>query len=207
MEDHSKGIFNQALVLILGAPRSGTTLLAAMLGSHEQTSILMEDYYGGAFRVLSKRLPGVKLCMPNQIELVESKSMVRANKVFNLIIRAWNTLVTRLGIPPVAPRVIRSVYSINDYLNCSSKLHLVSILRNPIDATDSEKSRAGASAEYARGQWLRALDILKELYDKRDDFESFTIVDFDSLVAQPEAVIKQVFPKLGLEFSEVVVRP
>ncbi len=56
-------------VLVLGSPRSGTTLFAAMLGSHPEVVLFNENWKCNEHTILSKRVRGNKLCVPNQIEL------------------------------------------------------------------------------------------------------------------------------------------
>lgn len=201
MTDFEKGVFNNEVMLILGAPRSGTTLLAAMIGSHEDSAILMEDYYGGVFRVLSKKMPGVKLCIPNQIELNENIHLVRFNKALNILIKLVNPLFDSLFKKRLPYKIIRSCYSIRDYINTASKVHVITILRNPIDATKSEKKRARVTRDYAKQQWLRALDILGVLYNEKESFQSFSLIDFDDLVSDPKNTISKIFKNLELDYS------
>ncbi|HEX2228509.1 MAG TPA: sulfotransferase, partial [Candidatus Binatia bacterium] len=56
-------------LLILGAPRSGTTLLATMISRHTEIGILNEDRGWAMRRLLGKTVVGNKRCVPNQIEL------------------------------------------------------------------------------------------------------------------------------------------
>ena len=146
-------------------------------------------------------MPGVKLCIPNQIELDENIHLVRFNKVLNLIIKFLNPLYKRTFKKRLQRKVIRSSYSIRDYIHTASELHIVIILRNPIDATKSEKQRAGVTKDYAKQQWLRALDIIGVLYNEKEFFKSFSLVSFDSLVNNPENILRKLFKNLELDFS------
>jgi hypothetical protein len=51
-------------LLVIGPPRSGTTLLAAILSCHSEICILMEEFRGSSRLILSKKIKGVKLCIP-----------------------------------------------------------------------------------------------------------------------------------------------
>jgi hypothetical protein len=201
MKDFSKGIFNEQITLILGAPRSGTTLLAAMISSHEEATILMEDYYGGVFRILSKQRPGVKLCMPNQIELEEGRFTIKLRKLANIGLSQLNVILGHIKLKPLNPFIIRSTYSIRDYINTADKIHIISILRSPVEATKSETKRGGLDSSASKRQWLRALEILDELHQERESFESFTLIDFYQLVTEPENTIRKVFSNQKLTFS------
>jgi len=102
-------------LLVIGAPRSGTTLLATMIGRHTEVGMLNEDTRGKAFRrVLGKSITGNKLCVPNQIQM-------KRKSVFAL------RLFKKLGLMAESPR---SEYAIEDYLQLPN-LKIIAILRDP----------------------------------------------------------------------------
>jgi len=61
-------------LLVVGAPRSGTTLLAAMIGRHSEVAMLSEHLGFAVKDVISKPIAGNKLCIPNHIEIHEKRS-------------------------------------------------------------------------------------------------------------------------------------
>jgi len=55
--------------LLLGASRGDTTILAAALGAHPDVAMLDQDMNGAFNKIIGGKIPGVKLCVPNHIEL------------------------------------------------------------------------------------------------------------------------------------------
>ena len=51
-------------LLLLGAPRSGTTLLATMISRHSEIAIINEDRSWATRRTLGKAAVGNKRCVP-----------------------------------------------------------------------------------------------------------------------------------------------
>jgi len=62
-------------LLIIGAPRSGTTLLAAMIGAHSKVAMLIEDRFFSIKKLTGKEVLANKLCIPHQLE-IDRKSVV-----------------------------------------------------------------------------------------------------------------------------------
>ena len=56
-------------LLIIGPPRSGTTLLAALLAAHSHIGVIMEGMGYDARHLLGVEVWANKLCVPNQITL------------------------------------------------------------------------------------------------------------------------------------------
>jgi len=56
-------------LVVLGAQRSGTTLVATALAAHPAIALLMEERRGGLFRIAGGKMPAVKLCTPSQVDL------------------------------------------------------------------------------------------------------------------------------------------
>jgi len=51
-------------LLISGCNRSGTTLLASLIGAHKDIAILNEDYFDGLERIIGKKYQGIKMPIP-----------------------------------------------------------------------------------------------------------------------------------------------
>lgn len=179
----------QANLLILGAARSGTTLLAAMLASHSQIGVLFEDLWGGAGRILVKRYKGVKLCIPNQIELRYRWS------ILDLLIAR----IPKLNTMPPLFKTATSKYSIADYL-LNDELKIVAIIRDFDSVTSSRLKRTKRTNEVAVSEWSRAVEVIHALYE--DHKERMIIVKFNSLVKAPEQTAKALCTFLEIEFEQ-----
>lgn len=179
-------------LLILGAPRSGTTLLAAMLSCHPDVAILSENLDGSAAKILSKRYSGVKLCVPNQIELEKrGTSLGRFLKAHR---------------PPAALRPLlqapSSRLSIRDYQRLSSP-RIVGIVRHPEPAIRSARRRGDQPLGLAERHWARAVDILLTLH--QEDPGRVVVVTYERLVTAPREVMISLLENLRLDFTEVVL--
>lgn len=176
-------------LLILGAARSGTTLLAAMLASHSQVGVLFEDTWGGAGRILAKRYKGVKLCIPNQIELQYRWS------ILDLVLARIPKLKT---MPPLF-KTATSKYSITDYLS-NDQLKIVAIIRDFDSVTSSRLKRTKRTNEVAISEWSRAIEVIHALY--ADHKDRMIVVKFNSLVKAPEETSKALCAFLSIPFEQ-----
>lgn len=183
----------QTNLLILGAPRSGTTLLAAMLASHSQVGVLFEDLWGGAGRILAKRYKGVKLCVPNQIELQHHWS------ILDLALAR----IPKLNTMPPLFKTATSKYSVADYL-LNEDLKIVAIIRDCESVASSRLKRGKRPNEAAVSEWLRAVEIIHALYADHND--RMIIVKFNSLVKAPEHTSKALCGFLGIDFEQSMLQ-
>ena len=58
---------NMKPILILGCQRSGTTLLASVLGRHSEVNMLFESTTDDTLKLIGKKYQGNKLCVWRQI--------------------------------------------------------------------------------------------------------------------------------------------
>lgn len=175
-------------LLILGAARSGTTLLAAMLASHSQASVLFEDVWGGAGRILAKRYKGVKLCIPKQIELQHHWSLL------DLVLARIPKLK---NVPPLF-KTATSKYSIEDYL-LNEDLKIVAIVRDAKSATSSMQKWSELPDKVAMSDWSRAVEVMHGLYEKNKG--RMIVVHFNSLVTAPEQTARALCDFLDVEYE------
>ncbi len=194
------GLYNESLVLILGAPRSGTTLFAAMLSAHPECCILMEDYYGGAFRILSKKIAGVKLCTPNQITYENSGKKTKLKKGLNFL--AKYTL-SKLGIKKRFN--IPSAFSITDYIDRTKSIKIIYVIRNPVHAIKSESKRNKISLENATQQWDESIAIIKKVQKYEGLKDPVYFVDYDQMVSHPEKTMNGVFEYLDIPYTDAIL--
>jgi hypothetical protein len=170
-------------LLLIGAPRSGTTLLAAMIGRHTDVGMLNEDIGRGFRKILSKPLSGNKLCVPNQIRMSR-----------NQLLR-WRWL-KKLGVLREAPK---SQFCIEDYLELPN-LKIVAIIRDGQDSMGSMMVRGRNRLRKAARRWSEAIITIYKLRERYRN-RVFVVV-FDDLILQPEKSMRKLCEFLGLAFEE-----
>jgi len=172
-------------LLVLGAPRSGTTLIASALGAHPAIAMLLEEWNGAMFRMSWGKLPAVKLVMPEQIQLAH-----RGHRLYNLAMRSsW--VRRRLG-----HRLPRSRLSLRD-MATRGEMAVVCVLRDP-----------GANVESLERGHERPPAIAREIVAKTYDvFEALPepgltprFVSFDRFLTVPERQLHSLCDWLRLPF-------
>lgn len=173
-------------LLILGAERSGTSLLAAMIGRHSEAGILYEETKSkdAVTKILGKKVAGNKLCLPNQIRFKRQRAVSSG-------------LFRRLGFPGQYPR---SRHSLEAYLKLPN-LKILSIIRNGNDVISSNmKYHPNLGIKGASDRWCMATEIIHEL--KKRHGGSVMVVSFEGLVSTPEQTARDIVAFLGLDFEE-----
>ena len=170
-------------LLILGAPRSGTTLLATMIGRHTEIGVLNEDRGWAMRRILGKSVVGNKRCIPNQIEM-------KKRSVFHL--RLFKTIGW-------AKEYQSSEHCIEDYL-ALPRIRIIGLIRDGNDVISSVMNRSEKSFHVASYRWRRAIEIIHELKTRRP--QTVLVVSFEDLVTNPESNMKRISAFLGVEYQE-----
>jgi hypothetical protein len=182
---HNKGL------VILGAPRSGTTLVASAIAAHPDVALLFEEFHGGMFRIMGGKLPAVKLCTPNEVDLDR-----RWHGAYAPIDRnGW--LRKRIGY-----RLPRSRLSLRD-MAARLELKAICLLRDPANNLAALKKRENRSDAVARDILRRTYDLYRRLPGERG-IDS-RIVSFDRLLRAPEAQIRLLCDWLGLRYDTVML--
>lgn len=183
---------SQTTLLILGAPRSGTTLLTAMIGRHHDVAMLNEEFGDAVSKLLSKPIVGNKLCIPNQIELDRKKP-------------AW----ARLFGPFLHDRLYRHGYfkrhpeaarSIDEYLETNTPIKVIGILRDGNAIISSVMRRGEQTFETAAYRWRRSIEIFDTLSQRLGP--DVLLVTFEDLVQAPEDTMRQVANFLEIPFQQ-----
>lgn len=170
-------------LLIIGAPRTGTTLLATMISRHTEIGVLNEDKGWSMRKLLGKTLVGNKRCIPNQIELKQPSK---------LHIRLWK----KLGL---TREYQSSQFCIEDYLTLPH-IKIIGIIRNGNDAISSGMRRGKKSFPGAAYRWCRAIEIIHELKTRLPD--SVLVVSFEDLVLHPRENMNRVAEFLKVEYQD-----
>ena len=180
---------NPTKLLVLGAPRSGTSLLASMVGCHPDVGMLHENL-GFAIRdIVAKRVVGNKLCVPNQIGLER-----RRGKWVNLLSPHFFHYLHKLGYFDRRPE---GRFSIEDYMELHP-LKVIGIVRDGDQAVSSMMRRGGISQELGVYRWSRSIEILS--YLKNDLGPRFHLVLFEGLVGKPQSTMQRISSFLDLPY-------
>lgn len=181
----------QRALIVLGAPRSGTTLAATALGAHPRIALLSEDMHGGLFRIVGGKLPALKLCVPNQIDLDR-----RWRPAYALVDRnGW--LRKNLGY-----HLPHSRLSLRDMAE-KAELKVLCLLRDPGRNIDALKRRENKNDRVCRDIVQRTYALFRRLGD--EPAIDARIVSFDRFVQNPEPQLRAICDWLGLGFDPLML--
>lgn len=175
-------------LLVLGTPRSGTTLLASMIGRHPEVAMLIEDTGFAIEKLAGKRVAANKLCVPNQIEVRERRERGAL---------AW--LARRL---PGAAKGPRSTRSIEDYLAPEAS-RLCVIVRNPESVVRSIERRGGLDRAAATARWTRGIEIMAEMAERLG--ARCLVIGYEGLVTDPERHMRRAAAFLELPYDPAML--
>lgn len=181
---------------MLGAPRSGTTLLASALGAHPAVALLLGERRGGIFRIAGGKIPAVKLCTPTDVDLDRHWQPIYhlfAGHVFGKI--GW---INR----NFDHRMPRSRLSLRD-LAKRIELQALCLIREPTASIASLRRRENRTETAAREILRRTYRIYEKLPD--EPRVKHRILSFDRLVSDPEAQLRGVCDWLGLPFDRAML--
>ena len=170
-------------LLIIGAPRSGTTLLATMISRHTEIAILNEDKGWGMRQLLGKMIVGNKRCVPNQIEIKKPGRMhFRFLKTIGL-----------------AKEYQSSKFSIEDYLTLPNA-KVIGLIRGGNDVISSVMGRSEKKFRVASYRWCRSIEIIHELKTRFP--ELLLVVSFENLVLSPQPNMERIAAFLNVEYQD-----
>lgn len=168
--------------LVLGAPRSGTTLLSSVLGFHPGIRMMVECASHEHRQQIGGQAVGNKLCVPNQITLdPESPSILEYAERF----ARW--ILDR----PHDPMTIRVYVEEWD-------AQLIPIVRSP-DHVVHSMSKRGKTKETAKRQWAEAVTIIDRLCENYP--QRTHLLHFRTLVTSPESVARELCAFIGVEYD------
>jgi len=178
-----------------------------MLGCHPEIALLSEDLNCGEFKLVSKKVVGNKLCIPNQIELEQSYFRSSFDYIYGEFQEYLNKLRTKLGHKTPIPRSRKAIFSIKDYQrNNYIDLVVFGVVRSPFQGIDSILKRGGQSEKTACCRWKRGIEILYALMNSKNNKEQVHIVYYDNLVKNPQVTMAKCLDILHCEFSDEVLK-
>jgi hypothetical protein len=188
-----KGMKRQSkILLIAGCQRSGTSLLASMMGRHSEINMLFESTTDDVKRLMGKVYSANKLSLQRHIRIDQ-----RASRWGYFVIRLVNwdwgfgegrKYHTKRPYPG-------SKLSIKDYEAMDATF--ITIEREKESAVNSIVNRTPMNQKQASREWDKSREIVEYL-NKRGAFA----VQFQDLVSEPEKVMKEICSYLDLQYEE-----
>ena len=191
-------------ILIIGAPRSGTTLFATMIGSHPDISILNEVKSGAWQRALGRRHLGVKLCVPNHLEEDTTDRAWRRPGLKRLVeaeakhFKAWDQEIDAAKKESMASGTLQQFLKMPES-------RVLAILRAPERSVASMQKRGGQPFDQALYRWLRGVEIAHNLMARAP--ERIAVVGFERLVQAPKEVMRACCDWLGVDYAPAMLNP
>ena len=179
-------------VIVLGASRGGTTLLATALGAHPDIACLDEDLTGAFDLVVGGKIRAVKLCVPNHVELTRRWTPVLTPGLWfgttrkSLFMNRW----------PKSRHALTDLSRLGD-------VQPVGIVRDPQAVLGAIRRRENRSLKVAAYRWTRCIEVLDGLGSLAA--RPPLIVSFDRLVEAPEATLTALSRALAIAFDPAML--
>lgn len=182
-------------LLILGTPRSGTTLLTCMVGAHPNCIMMSECFSAEEQKIVSPaKVIGNKLCVPNQIQFSHPPPRVSWRRLPHRALRAIGNFIPGSA----SARLPLGRMSIQEYVR-EREARLLFIVRAPNQVVRSMVRRDEHDVREAASFWAQGVH---EMYRAFDTFgDRAQVVTFESLVESPEQVMQNVSSFLGLKYA------
>lgn len=186
-------------LLVVGTPRSGTTLLTCLIGAHPNCIMMGECFSAEEHKIVSPaKVIGNKLCSPNQVQFSHPPPRVSLRRLPHRILRRLVAL-----IPGYSYRDLPlGRLSVQRYVQ-DRDARLLFIVRTPGQVVESMRRRDGCDVEEAISRWARGMREMHRAIDAFGDRSHVT--QFESLVEFPERVMQNVSEFLGLEYAPTML--
>jgi len=178
------------LFVVIGLQRTGTTLLASMLGRHPEINMLFESVTKDSLKLIGKQWNGNKLLAYRQI-----RKNKRSSKLGHLINRIVNLDFKQENRHHLVRPFPTSVMSIEDYKKEGAVF--ITIERDKESSVSSMMKRAGQTKNQAEREWESGMKIINQL--KNEGAYGLTFFD---LVNNSEKYLKEICNFLAIEYLE-----
>lgn len=178
------------LFVVIGLQRTGTTLLASMLGRHPEINMLFESVTKDSLKLIGKQWNGNKLLAYRQIRRDK-----RSSKWGHLINRIVNLDFKKENRHHLVRPFPTSVMSIEDYKKEGAVF--ITIERDKESSVSSMMKRAGQTKRQSEREWESGMKIINQL--KNEGAYGLTFVD---LVNNSEKYLKEICNFLAIEYLE-----
>lgn len=181
-------------LLVVGTPRSGTTLLTCLIGSHPRCIAMSECLWGEEHKIVSPSEVVVnKLCTPNQIQFEHPPLPTLLQRIG---VRFQKELARLTGLWmkdwPLG------ALSIRDYV-AERDARLLFIVRDPNQVIDSMIRRSGQSESRALSRWAHGIQEMHASYSEYS--QRCHLLAFSDLVLEPENELRKICEFINLEYS------
>ncbi len=173
----------QTKLLITGCHRSGTSLLASMVGAHKDIALVNEDYYDSYTRIFSKKYIGTKAVIPT-ILMFKKRSKISIS-----LYRKFEKYISPLRKGHV---IGMCNYSMNDFDK------IIFISRDREANIESIINRTGVKRKYAERDVKLAETVKAKLKKQSNVF----FVQLSELTADPEKSMRGICEFLEIPFQE-----
>lgn len=177
------------LFVVIGLQRTGTTLLASMLGRHPEINMLFESVTKDSLKLIGKKWNGNKLLAYRQIRETQ-----RASKFGHFINRFVNFDFRRKNRHHLVRPFPTSIMSIEDFRKEGAIF--ITIERDPDSSIDSMVKRSGQSRAQAKKEYRLGMNIINNL--KGEKTYSLTFLD---LINNTDKVLKEICQFLELDYD------
>ncbi len=174
-------------ILILGVGRSGTTLLASMLGGHPDISMLDEG--DDIDKLVGTKYAGMKYPTSGGQIMYSRRSLPIIGAIVNRIIN-FGTRKQKWRLFPLCK------YSIKQLINKGCTVIISK--RNKGDTLKSIVDRGHMPAWLAKSNYKRGINQISKI-------ENAIIVNYEDLVDDPVSVMKTLCGKLNLDYDSRVI--
>jgi len=181
------------LFVVIGLQRTGTTLLASMLGRHPEINMLFESVTKDSLKLIGKKWNGNKLLAYRQI-----RSNKRSSKWGHMINRIVNLDFKEENSHHLVRPFPTSDLSIEDYKKEGALF--ITIQRDKESSVSSMMKRAGQNKKQAENEWEAGMKIINQLEGKK--IHSLTFFD---LVNDTENVLKSICSFLEIDYLETML--
>ncbi len=175
------------LFVIIGLQRTGTTLLASMLGRHPDINMLFESVNKDSLKLIGKKWNGNKLLAYRQI-----RNKQRSSRFGHLINRIVNFDFKKKNKHHLIRPFPISNMSIEDYKEKGAVF--ITIERDKQSSVKSMMKRSGQSKNQAEHEWKEGMKIINSL-----KIEGAYSLSFVNLVNDTERILLEICKFLDIE--------
>lgn len=177
-------------ILILGCIKSGTTLLASLLGAHSQINMFTEAYGDEINYLVGKKYQAIKLNYPH-IDFTKKRGQLY-RLLFHKLVKL-RIFLRKVGIYLFMRQGCK--YSVEDYIKMRVKI--IIIHRTKEGNIESMVDRGYNSIRAANNYW--------ETFNKKTKSIHALHLHLSELTKNPEKELKRVCDYLRLEFEPVML--
>lgn len=171
------------ILLILGCRRSGTTLLASLMGAHSKINMINEGCYGEFEHLIGKPYQGVKLAIPH---IAWSR---RYSGLHRWIYRKTRWLPFNIDMPQ------GSKYSVEDFIKMNA--YILFIYRNTEDNINSIVNRSKTTKRKAKKSVMESQKIQSLI----ESVPRTKIISLENLTSNPQRELKNICKWLDIPFE------